>query len=334
MMSIGRLKFDMFSEVLVKVGGFYMFGGQVMGRIESVSGTAGVRPQVGIITILENKGTAIFDVLNVNARATYDFFSTGRPRQFGQGHYLGMAFPTAWPCTMTPQGSNSLHFTVDVDHSVLRRMEQERKGRDVTIRLTIELIGAQRGASDMTPQQIGRTEVGTGGNNWFGIDIPKSRWLEILKELGFGNYLQAEILLPVIRKGTAIDGALAHLQRAWEHYLDGRDREVLAACHDALELLVKKFANMNGKSEQNPYEYLLSMIGSAEKNRLVGQALQRCTAFMHLGRHEHQPSVEVDHRDAELAILLTHACLAYLSKTALPKSRNIEAVKEAAVQPA
>ena len=35
------------------------------------------------------------------------------------------------------------------------------------------------------------------------------------------------------------------------------------------------------------------------------------SARVHFGRHEHKPPVELDHRDAELGIMLTHACIAY-----------------------
>jgi hypothetical protein len=34
-------------------------------------------------------------------------------------------------------------------------------------------------------------------------------------------------------------------------------------------------------------------------------------ARLHFGRHEDKPPVELDHRDAELGIMLTHACIAY-----------------------
>jgi hypothetical protein len=202
-----------------------------------------------------------------------------------------------------------------VNHSVLHQVEQERKGRDVVLSLVISVYAIPRDLQDRSPgiTAIKLHDAAMPGNNHCVVKISKSEWLELLKAVGYGEYYLAEIPLPRIKKVKALDASLQHIQRAWEHFLNGSDRETLAACHDALEKLTKE--SVNGKPDQNAFSKILSGVGPPEKTQKIAQVLSQCASLLHLGRHEHKPAVELDHRDAELALLLTHACIAYLSKT-------------------
>src|SRR5205823_11191141 len=87
-------------------------------------------------------------------------------------------------------------------------------------------------------------------NSFFSFDIPKSRWLELLKEIGYGAYHLAEIPLPSIKMRPALEKSIARMQRAWEHFANGNDRETLAACFESLELLAKQFGDNSSDSKQ------------------------------------------------------------------------------------
>ena len=197
--------------------------------------------------------------------------------------------------------------------------------------LTVNVCAIPREVANV-PKPSGITAIklhqaGSPGDAHCSIEIPKSRWLELLKAVGYGQYHMAEIPLPRIRKVKALDASLQHIQRAWEHFLNGSDRETFAACHDALEKLAKESVNANSKPDQNAFSQIISGIGSPEKVQKVAQVLSQCASLLHLGRHEHKPPVELDHRDAELGILLTHACIAYLSKADLIKRTSKKAAQ-------
>jgi hypothetical protein len=218
---------------------------------------------------------------------------------------------------LVPGGSGTAWaFFVDADHRLLARIEQERKGRDVVLSLLITVGAIPRPVAGQSNQIVfvNLRDATLPGNTYCTIEISKSKWLELLRAVGYGEFHLAEIPLPRIRKVKALDASLQHIQRAWEHFLNGSDRETLAACHDALEKLAKESANPNSKPDQNAFSKILSGVGPPEKIQKIALLLSQCANVMHLGRHEHEPHVDIDHRDAELAILLTHACVAYLSK--------------------
>lgn len=297
--------------------------GMLLGRIGSVHGEAGFTPHFRIPLTLSYQGAVneALDIVNVMATAYLLYAKSGVLSQ--TGHYLG-------PCNLDPWGvlgslfpgnpSAAWTLLLSADHALLRRIEEERKGRDVVLSLAISVYAIPRDLKDL-PSGITAVKLhdaNTPGNAYCAIKLSKSEWLELLKTVGYGEYHLAEIPLPRIRKVKALDASLQHIQRAWEHFLNGSDRETLAACYDAVEKLAKESLNPNSKPDQNAFSKILSGVGSPEKIHKVSQVLSQCTSLLQLGRHEHKPAVELDHRDAELAILLTHACVAYLSKVSRP----------------
>ncbi len=289
------------------------------GRIVTVSGSSGPRPHLRLrVTISERNAPSpppVHDVVNVTARCLLAYSRKGLPEH--SNAFIGFAGLERSLGTVAGNSGPSWDFIVDADHSLLHRVEAERKGRDVVMRLEIDAVAVTRkSGSDPTPIAVVSGQVSDEGRpNSCAIEIPKSRWLEILKEVGYGEFHMAEIPLPSIRKGKALDASLQHLQRAWEHFLNGSDREAMAACYDALEWIAKHLGNANSKPDQNVFSNILKGLGHIEKVTSVARVLSQCASLSHLGRHEHKPSVELEHRDAELAILLTHACIAYLSRT-------------------
>jgi hypothetical protein len=149
--------------------------------------------------------------------------------------------------------------------------------------------------------------------------IEKSRWLEILGELGYGEFHCAEIPLPRIRHQQLLERPLSRLRHAWTLFHDGKDREALAACYDALESLAKGIGY--GKPDQSAYAGMLSSV-AAEKRESLKLTFDYISKFMHLGRHEPKAPIDIDHRDAELALVLVQACLSYLSRLDLKRHKK------------
>lgn len=294
-----------------------MFNGQLFGTIESVTGCSGVRPYLRIRTDITYKNSpTIIDFINVNGTASLYFARDGRPTDDTAIHLGALIIPNQHG-TLAGNGSGTpCDSLLELSHALLHAIEQLRKGRDVILRLDIGIVAVERvSGNDLTPKRVDSGQLTYAGYQYCRYEIPKSKWLDLLKALGYGEFHMAEIPLPQVKKVKALDACLRHLQRAWEHFLDGRDREAMAACHDALEGIAKQHGNANSKPDQNAFSNILAGTAHQEKVNKIAQMLSRCADLTHLGRHEHKPPVELEHRDAELAILLTHACVAYLSRT-------------------
>ncbi len=305
-----------------------MLGGQLLGRITAVAGESGFTPYFRLPVSLNYQNhqspAAVLDVVNTITAVYFTFSRNGSPAQQGPGSYFGPAYLNCIGAfgTITVGGPGpSWAFLIPADHGLLHRIEAERRGRDVILRLEITVAAVVRPAPNNEPPIPSGVAVGQvhgaemQGNPFCSYEISKSKWLELLKAVGYGEFYMAEIPLPQIKKVKALDASLQHIQRAWEHFLNGNDREALAACHDALEKLAKESLGAQSKPDQNAFAKILAGTGPPEKVQKVALLLRQCADLLHLGRHEHKPSVELDHRDAELGILLTHACVAYLSRT-------------------
>jgi hypothetical protein len=302
--------------------------GTLLGKIDSIRGEPGIVPYLRLPLSLSYQGTSteLLDVVSVTATA-YLLYAKGGQLEIHAGNYLG-------PCQLDPYGSlGSLNpgapavawtLLLPTDHQVLHRIEERRKGRDVVLSFVISVSAIPREQPNQQKPSgitcIKLHDANAKGDDHCKIEISKSKWLELLQAVGYGEYHLAEIPLPRIRNGKGIDASLPNLQRAWEHFLNGSDRETLAACYDALEKLAKVSLNPNSEPNQNTFSKLLSGVEPPEKAQKLARLLHYCTAVLHLGRHEHAPSVDLDHRDAEFAMLITHACVAYLSKTDKKKS--------------
>jgi hypothetical protein len=309
-----------------------MLDGQLFGRVTTVIGSSGLRPhlRVSVIATYTNASASrelpiIVDVLDVSARAYLGWARKGQQVDVGNGAYVGYAQLEGPRGVFISSGSGQTWtFILDTDHPLLRRVEDDRKGRDIMLRLAIDVIGISRQPNSQVPAKVAVGQLYDATTNSMNCthDIPKSRWLEVLKELGYGEFYMAEIPLPEIRKGKGLDPSIQHLQRAWEHFSNGNDRETLAACYAAFEQLVKQEIAPKSVPDQNAFASLLSGTAHAEKVRRVAQALNHCGAFLHIGRHEQQPPIEVNHRDAEFGLLLTHASLAYVSRSTAFQQRR------------
>lgn len=318
------------TEKLAKIifsRGKQMNEGSLLGRIAPISGWAGFMPYFRLPVTLSYNGamTESLDVVNVSANAYLLYAKLGFADQDSAEHYLGPAHldsNSSMGGLFPGSPSTAWTFILPADHRLLDHVEQVRKGRDVVLRLVISVCAVPRQIQGQ-PNPSGVTSIKLRdatmpGNTSCSMEIPKSKWLELLKAVGYGEFHLAEIPLPRINKVKALDASLQHVQRAWEHFLNGNDRETLAACHDALEKLAKESVNASSKPDQNAFAKIVSEVEPPEKKQKLTLLLSQCASLLHLGRHEHKPPVELDHRDAELAMLLTHACMAYLSKMDRP----------------
>ncbi len=142
--------------------------------------------------------------------------------------------------------------------------------------------------------------------------IARSDWLKYLKELGYGEHLLIEIpMWAPAKKG--IGKAVEHLEAASIHFAEDRANETMASCYKAFEYLAHKAGAKN--PDQNGFEKLLGFIDDLEKRNKLRMLMHHLCQYFHLGRHEPgKEDVVVDRRDAEYALILSQATLAYLAK--------------------
>lgn len=301
----------------------------IQGRITSIGGRSGAVPRLEVRTDLTSKGEEVLDIISFSCRAS--IARTGwqsvngipvAPTELfiGEGHLVN-SFGIS---TMTKNSEMRVDFYFNLTPAVIQAIERHRQGQDVAIRLTITVVSAEREPTNRTPKCIHRIDARSSGYDYITTDIPRSRWLDTLKQMGYAEYYSMDIPLPRISKTSVTTPVLPILQRAWENFENGSDRETLAACWEAMEVLAKKHGAT--QPDQNAYVKMLTGTAHTEKTLKLANALRNWTDFLHLGRHEHDPSVELDHRDAEFALVMTHACFAYLSKHKLNKGDKKKAL--------
>ncbi len=208
-----------------------------------------------------------------------------------------------------------LEFPLDAHR--LTVIEETRRGGPLSLQLTVNLLGAlHQGRQPGPPHPVpGPVLAFYTGPATLPLTIPQSQWAtDILPKLGYGERVVMELPLSTPTGRNSFQGALEHLQNAWSAFRHGNDPEVLRLCYLLWERLVQHF-DAGSQPDQNGFSKLLEHISVEQGKREKLQHLLRYLAdFNHLARHEQQPPVPIDHRDAEFALLATQTVLVYLAK--------------------
>lgn len=206
-----------------------------------------------------------------------------------------------------PDSSGTLYFYVDLDHYRLSRIERLREGRDLLISMT--LCFAIVSAGDPSSRQ------------WVtGVTIPgkvhKSDWVEgILPKLGFKE--EALIEVPKIEE-PELSGVVNVINDAWKYYSMGEYKEVLKKCREAMEGLAKivrdrgfSKESTNEKGEKETIPDWGKVLGDEDMGEIIGAIIKKHYGFLAPAAHYGKV---MDRADAELAIMLTHGLVNFISK--------------------
>lgn len=211
----------------------------------------------------------------------------------------------------------SLILEFPLDAHRLNVIEEKRRGGPLSLQLTLDILGAlhtetQPGPPHPVPGTVIAFYTGT---VYLNLIISQSQWAtNILPKLGYGDRIVMELPLNAPIAHDRLRGALGHLQNAWIAFRQGNNREVLRVCYLIWERLVQDF-DVGAQPDQNAFSKLLERISVEPEKREKLQPLCRYLAdFNHLARHEQKPSVPIDHRGAEFALLATQTVLVYLAK--------------------
>jgi hypothetical protein len=201
-------------------------------------------------------------------------------------------------------------------HLLLQKIEQLRRGRDLLLLVQIRAVVAVTDPADRTRYgPFISTTVNSDSHSTAHCvhRIPRSDWLPLLSELGYGDYYLIEVPLRGVPQRADLKKALNHLTGAWDHFNQGSDAETLGSCYKSFERIA--LDSGAAQPDQNGWEKVLKGV-DAKKREKLRHLLHHLSGFMHLGRHEPRetPEIGIDHADAEYAVILTQASLAYLAK--------------------
>lgn len=247
-----------------------------------------------------------------------EVYAAGETHVLGIGQdafFLGHA-SIDWSHMIPRNGEGDWTVDLQMSKELLKEVEELRQGRDLTFMIRIRFVAAIKDAAPGLANDSfvhAHVDSDSGSYAFCHHRIPKSDWLRHLKELGFGDYYLLELPLRKIPERAGFKKAVAHLESAWSHFGESRDDETLWDCYRAFEYLAKKAGCEN--PDQNAFEKLLSGVTDDAKKKRLKALMHYLCQFFHAGRHETgSEKAVVDRRDAEYALILSQATLAYLAK--------------------
>jgi hypothetical protein len=192
-----------------------------------------------------------------------------------------------------------------------------RSGKDLFLNIDFHcMAGWQTDTPQKAIADITRVDVRAGNyaSNYCPFKVPRSEWVKTLKDLGYGDYVLCEIPLRAVPARVGLKKALKHLQDAWEHFENAKDKETLVSCYDAFEFLAKRVGVTD--PNQQAFERILVGIEDEKKRKALALLVSYVCRFFALARHEEgRDTLSFNRKDSEYAVMLAQASLAYLAKS-------------------
>jgi len=138
------------------------------------------------------------------------------------------------------------------------------------------------------------------------LQVPRGHWFHsVLETTGSDRYIDLTFQVPATAPGWSKAHAL--LKSAEERYVSGDDPGVFFCCRGVIEAL-------DGYPDR-----ILDFLPSTDKRTKLDVLLKHAGQFFHAGRHVSQDGPDagtfpVSHADAEFALTLTKALLAYYAR--------------------
>jgi hypothetical protein len=205
-----------------------------------------------------------------------------------------------------------------IDFATLRWIEEQRAGRGgVTFYFDWNVLGQDEGFGSAGGLRNEPVSMAIGGTP-FPVTLPQEVWLQILHDVRYRDVAVIEI--PLLRDpGSVLDRAHEHLDTARERLYHADDRGVLVACGEALDVLPNwrrvKLSKEYGY-EDLVFDLTEPIFDSGRKADRLGKVLSGIRQMCLSGKHDEAgfegKPIPIDHKDAELAFLMTAAAISYL----------------------
>lgn len=286
----------------------------LIGQITGLRPTKSGIPKLTIQIAVESQFDANVAVLTVNTEVRVSASAYSHDA-WGSAAFLGFAVWDSWITQLPKGGKTTWEMGLPLSPVHLQIIEEARDGRDIWLMAHSTFTAAaipNTGTTNYGSFMSGMLSDPSRSAGTCIYKIARSDWLQLRKELGYGERMLIEIPLHIsAKKGMA--KALEHLQAASDHFAEDRSEETLASCYRIFEYLAHKVGVNN--PDQNGFEKLLASLEDTEKRNKLKMLMHHLCQVFHLGRHEPgKEHVVVDRRDAEYALILSQATLAYLAK--------------------
>lgn len=209
-------------------------------------------------------------------------------------------------------GLGAIH--VDLPVQVLQHIEDRRAGGDVKLLLSSRILVSEVLVVNNV-KTLGipfETAFGDDSSGRFEYLIPQSEWIKVLKGLAWSELELLELPLVRITATPALTRAIQRFEDAQACYRRGDWSETMMNCRKAFEAVIKDATGEDDlKAADKAFE---SLIGEARKAKLLNDVVKNLADFLHLARHEQLPPIQIKPEDAQLALHLTGALLAYLGR--------------------
>jgi len=216
------------------------------------------------------------------------------------------------PAIIAPNKEGYGAFYISLSTKVLQDIEEKRAGNDIILNFSSRVLVSEvfklNGKNILgVPYE---TDFVDRFNNAFSYLIPESEWIKLLKNLKWSDLEILEFPSAKLRSIPNITRALKRFDNAQLCYWRGDWEETMLNCRKVFEAIVQDITgDKNMKKSQQVIE---SMVADGEKADCLNNLIIELTKFLHLGRHEQLPSVQIRRADAQLALHMTGSLLSYL----------------------
>lgn len=218
---------------------------------------------------------------------------------------IGRAIPTVPIMIRTLPSPQSMtnDFYLDMATDQLRYIEEVRNGGD--LRFKVKILGMAIAAEDEHQRSYPMDDTIT-------FEANQKTWTDILKAIGYADYLLFEIPVPPAHSDKRLARAVNELTNAREHYLAGRYGDAVGTCRKVLENLR---SGLKHGSQQNAA--VKAFRGSREERERLSvhqrQLVVReaATFLTHPALHGSEDDINFTREDAALIITVCSALLSH-----------------------
>ncbi len=218
--------------------------------------------------------------------------------------------------TLEPSAKGKIKAFCEVSPEKLDIIEDQRKGADLQIFISLNLIRSLIPKTAPPPYDIslmGSEHISVESSSGERItEIPRSVWDDRLEELNYGRIMTLRLDFPPPPLGTQLDKSIGHLQDAEGKINDGEWSDSLASCRKSIEEL-QKLVGHGAEKREAFFQNMLKDKEKAKDCEDLWEAVQKAKNFASGGPHTYWIKT-ADKRDAELAIRVTSAFVHYFAK--------------------
>lgn len=214
---------------------------------------------------------------------------------------------------LQPKEEGYGELAIPMTSQALGYIEERRAGGDIELRVNSSILALHYLSNDQSKSfeaVYGQLDQGkTGG---FTYKIHQSEWVRLLGSFQWSELELLEIPSRNLRTLPIPERALRRFEDAVQQYRRGYWESAMANCRMAYEALVKEVSEEDDM-RMSP-EVLAELLGEPKRAEAIDKAIFELKDFLHLARHEQQPTIEVGPADATFAIRVTGAILTYIGE--------------------